>query len=225
MQKILVVDDQPEALLALRRALAYPGVAVLEARSGRSALEIHRREHVDLIFLDYAMPGLDGEQVSRLIRADPALRDVSIVMVSEDTREITRRRSLEAGANDFVPKPVPLVEIQLRIQRLVGVAARKNTKLLAQVEATNAAAFIGRIVNVSTSGLLLETDGDVDLGRHLALTFSVPGCETRVRAAAQVVRRATGQGSAKWGVRFTNLDEAGRRALRDYLGRPLARSY
>jgi two-component system, OmpR family, alkaline phosphatase synthesis response regulator PhoP len=225
VKKILIVDDMPEAIQSLRHALSRPGVTILEATSGRAALEVHRREHVDLIFLDSAMPGLDGEEVARRIRADPTLRDVSIVMLADDARETTRARAIGAGANDFLARPVRLSEIQARLDRLVGVAARKWTKLLAQVQADDGpASFIGRIVNLSTSGLLLETDGDVDLGRDLALTFSVPGSETRVKAAARVVRRLPGQGSAKWGLRFTSLDEAGRRALRNYVDRPTAHS-
>jgi CheY-like chemotaxis protein len=222
VKKILIVDDMPDGLRALRQALMRPGIAVLEAQSGRQALDLHRREHADLIFLDYAMPGLDGEEVARRIRADPALRDVSIVMVADDARETTRMRAIAAGANDFLSRPIQLAEIHTRIQRLVDVAARKPTKLLAQVEAPGGpVSFIGRIVNLSTSGLLLETDAEVDLGRDLALTFSLPGTETRVRAAARVVRRAPGTGSAKWGLRFTNVDEAGRRALREYVDRPV----
>jgi len=214
----------PDDLRALRQALVRPGLTVFEAQSGRQALDVHRRERVDLIFLDFAMPGLDGEEVARRIRADPALRDVSIVMVADDARDTTRARSLKAGANDFLSKPIPLSEIQARIQRLIDVAARKTTKLLAQVEAPGGpASFIGRIVNLSTSGLLLETDAEVDLGRELALTFSLPGSDSRVHAGARVVRKAPGQGSAKWGVRFTNVDEAGRRALKEYLDRPAPR--
>jgi CheY-like chemotaxis protein len=222
LKKILIVDDVPEGLRTLREALAWPGIAVFEASSGRQALDVHRHERVDLIFLDLAMPGLDGVEVTRHIRADPDLRDVSIVMVADDARETTRARALKAGANDFIARPIQLSDIQLRIQRLVAVAARKPTKLLAQVAAQGGpASFIGRIVNVSTSGLLLETDGEVDLGRDLAVTFSLPGIDTRVHAAARVVRRAPGQGAARWGLRFTNLDDAGRRALREYVDRPM----
>ena len=77
-------------------------------------------------------------------------------------------------------------------------------------------------MNLSATGLLLETDADVDLGRDLLVTFSVPGSHARVRAEARVMRRALDRGAAKWGVRFTSLDAAGRLALMEYVGRSAA---
>ena len=223
LKKILVVDDAPEERLALRQALARPGVTVLEAESGRVALDIHRREKVDLIFLDFAMPGLDGEELARRIRADAALRDVFIVMMSDDTRDGIRARALAAGANDVLPKRFNVMELHTRVQKLVQAATRKATQLLAQIEPPSGSAslgpFIGRIVNLSTTGLLLETDADVDLGRDLVVTFSVPGSRTTVRAQARVMRRVPGPGPPKWGLRFTSTDQVGRLALGEYVDR------
>ena len=84
--------------------------------------------------MDLQMPGMDGEQVTRTIRADRALRDVSILLFSDSPRPGLRERCLAAGANDFVPKPFKNAELMARVWSLVNVAARKQTALLAHVD-------------------------------------------------------------------------------------------
>ena len=71
---MLIVDDTPGGLDPLREILTQPQFTVIEATSGRQALEIHRKEQVDLIIMDLQMRGMDGEQVTRAIRGEKALR-------------------------------------------------------------------------------------------------------------------------------------------------------
>ena len=223
MKKILIVDDTPQGLAALRGIVERPLVTVLEANSGRVALQIHRLEHVDLIVLDLQMPGLSGDEVARTIRKDSVLRDVSILMFAEDGRAATRERCMAAGANDFLSKPFKPAELATRISQLLDVAARKDTQLLAQVEVRDGgpspAPFIGRILNLSSTGLLLEADVPLEVGCELELTFFIPGTRTQARAVARVVRRANRREPARWGLRFATLAESGRRALMEYVGR------
>src|SRR6266700_3298863 len=157
LKKILIVDDTPEGLVLLRGLVERPLVTVFEANSGRAALQAHRREHADLILLDLQMPGLSGDEVARTIRADSALRDVSILMFADDARAASRERCMAAGANDFLSKPFKPAELAAHISQLLDVAVRKNTQLLAQVEVRDGgpslAPFIGRILNLSSTGL------------------------------------------------------------------------
>jgi CheY-like chemotaxis protein len=223
VKKVLIVDDTPQGILALRQILTQPYIAVLEANSGRQALEIHRRECVDLIVMDLNMPGMDGEQATRAIRADGTLRHVSILLFSEHARPATRERCLAAGANDFLPKPFRGMELLMRVGQLLDVAPRRDTKLLAHVEVHQHGAladrFVARILNLSTSGMLLDADVPLELGREVVIKFFVPGSHAEVRVAAKVVRRAEGQGSVRWGVRFVKVDEATRRTLDAYVHR------
>ncbi|MBI5495526.1 MAG: response regulator [Deltaproteobacteria bacterium] len=220
MKKVLIVDDTRLGLAILREILERPSLQLLEATSGAEALEIHRREKADLIIMDLHMPGMEGDEVASVIRSDPSIRGVSIIMFSGSAREETRQRCLAAGANDFVAKPFQGGELMSRVLRHVDVAVRKAARLLAHVEVRGDGVapltFLGRTVNLSTSGLLLETDASLEVGRELLLTFFVPGTRTQLQARAEVVRKATGGGAARWGVRFITLDQAGRRALFDY---------
>jgi len=220
VKKVLIVDEALEGLLVLREMLKRPFITVLETSSGRQAIEIHRRENVDLIVMPLTMTGMDGEAVIHAIRANAAMRHVSILMFSDDARDATRERCLAAGANDFVPRPFHTVDVMTRVARLLDIANRKKTQLLAHVDVQGTPAidkFVGRIVNLSATGLLLEADAPLDIGREVSLTFFVPGTRTRAKAGAVVVRRVDGQSAPRWGVRFTTLDHVAREALRHYV--------
>jgi CheY-like chemotaxis protein len=221
-KKVLIVDDTPGGLAFLRDMVAQAPFTVFEAISGRQAVEIHRRERVHLIVMDLQMPGMDGEQVTRTIRADRTLRDVSILLVTENARPGLRERCLAAGANDFLVKPFKNTDLIARVSPLLTVAARKHTALLAHVEvADNGPAiepFVARVVNLSTSGLLLEATVPLSEGRLVCAKFFVPGAAAQISTTGKVARRANAGGAVRWGVRFTALDLAARRIIRDYVG-------
>lgn len=222
-KRVLIVDDSPGGLAHLRDILAQPHLTVVEASSGRQALDIHRREPVDLIVMDVQMSGLDGAQVTRTIRGDNTMRAVSILLFADNPRVGLRERCFTSGANDFIEKPFSSTELMSRVWPLVNVAPRKHTALLAHVivEDHNGPAiepFVARIVNLSTTGLLLEADVPLDEGRAVRVKFFVPGSTVQVTAAAAITRRTRIGGAIRWGVRFTTLDQTTRQILRDYVG-------
>jgi CheY-like chemotaxis protein len=221
-KKILIVDDTESGLALLRRIVTPEHFTMFEANSGRQALKIHRRERVDLIIMDLQMPGLDGEQVTRTIRAERARRTVSILLFADSSRPGLRERSLAAGADDFVSKPFKNADLLARVRSLMNVVVRKQTALLAHVKAEDAGPgvkpFVARILNVSTSGLLLEANVPLARGRRVRVKFFVPDSTTQISAMATVVRRSDAGGAVRCGVRFTALDASTRRVILDYVG-------
>ncbi|MGA2483956.1 MAG: response regulator transcription factor [Candidatus Acidiferrales bacterium] len=111
--KILVVDDEPQIRRVLRAALGGRGYVIFEARDGEQALEMLRKDVPDLVLLDINMPGLNGLEVCREIRA--AL-DVPILMLSVRNTEKDKVRALDAGADDYVVKPFGMEELLARIR-------------------------------------------------------------------------------------------------------------
>jgi len=104
--KILIVEDQADIRRLIRWSLEDTGHSLYEAPNGGLALDLARTLHPDLIFLDVMMPGgLDGIEVCRQLRADPAFEATLIVMLTADAAQSSKSRALAAGANVFLPKP------------------------------------------------------------------------------------------------------------------------
>src|SRR5262245_37897563 len=102
-RRILVVDDDPRNVKLLVDLLTAEGYDVISAASGEEALA---RERPDLMLLDVVMPGMSGYEVCRVVRADPRTAILPVVMVTAVDPAEERLRGLEAGADDFLSKPV-----------------------------------------------------------------------------------------------------------------------
>ncbi len=117
MQRILVVDDDPAVTSVLRRSLAYEGFAVATASSGAEALTLARTQAPDLVILDIMMPGLDGLEVLRRLRAaDP---QVPILMLTAKDAPTDQVQGLEQGADDYVVKPFTFEVLLARVRALL----------------------------------------------------------------------------------------------------------
>jgi len=112
---ILVVDDTPVNLQVITRTLNGTGHRVLAARDGRSALDIARRAHPDLMLLDVMMPDMDGFEVCRAIKADPATQDIGVIFLSALGDVSDKVSGLALGAVDYVTKPIQAEEVLARV--------------------------------------------------------------------------------------------------------------
>jgi two-component system response regulator MprA len=115
--RILVVDDDPNMRNLMRRGLTFAGYAVDLAADGEEALGIARDQSPDLVVLDLMLPGLDGMEVCRRLRAgDPEL---PILMLTAKGRVPDRIAGLDAGADDYVVKPFDFDELLARVRALL----------------------------------------------------------------------------------------------------------
>lgn len=116
MARILVVDDDPKITSLLKRGLAYEGFSVDVATDGFEALDVARETNPDLVILDVMMPGLDGVEVCRRMRATS---DVPIIMLTARDEIPDRVQGLEAGADDYLVKPFAFDELLARIKAML----------------------------------------------------------------------------------------------------------
>jgi len=117
--RVLVVDDVPPNVKLLEAKLTSEYFDVLTAFSGPEALDVISREHPDIILLDVMMPGMDGFEVCRRIKGDPATAHIPVVMVTALDQPSDRVAGLEAGADDFLTKPVQDLALFARVRSLV----------------------------------------------------------------------------------------------------------
>ncbi|MBX3531032.1 MAG: PleD family two-component system response regulator [Rhizobiaceae bacterium] len=117
--RILVVDDIPANVRLLEARLSAEYFNVLTASSGPEALEACMAGRVDVVLLDVMMPGMDGFEVCRRLKSDPATSHIPVVMVTALDQASDRVRGLDAGADDFLTKPVNDLQLVTRVKNLV----------------------------------------------------------------------------------------------------------
>jgi adenylate cyclase len=113
---VLVVDDEEQNRMLLRDWLDAHGYLTTEAENGEAALKSVAEAAPDVILLDVTMPGLDGFEVCRRLKADPKTALIPILMVTALSEREERLKGIEAGASDFLNKPVDLQDLLLRVR-------------------------------------------------------------------------------------------------------------
>jgi len=116
--RILVVDDEPDVVESVRLGfmLQWRDVDVLGAGEGEAALDLVEREHPDIVLLDVGLPGIDGYEVLRQIRA---FSDVPVVMLTARDDAMDKVKGLELGADDYVTKPFNHLELMARVKAVL----------------------------------------------------------------------------------------------------------
>ena len=145
--KILLVDDEPDALEILGFKLREAGFTPIFAKDGTRALAAARDERPDLIVLDLMLPEVDGLEVCKILRRDPLTSAIPILMLTARAAEMDRVLGLELGADDYVTKPFSPRELVIRIR-----------KLLARSQATE-----------EVSSHIKVGEIDIDVPRHVVL--------------------------------------------------------
>ncbi len=120
---VMVVDDDADTLAILSHHLKREGFAALEAGSGAACLRIVRENQVDVILLDLMMPGMDGFDVCRALKAHPATADIPIIMVTARDDIDARAEAMRLGVDDFLAKPVTRRQLVDTITAQLGMIA------------------------------------------------------------------------------------------------------
>ncbi len=119
LRSILIIDDEPDILRLLDYNLTKADYAVLTAKDGESGLAVARKHSPDAILLDVMMPGLDGLEVCKRLRADPSTSRIPIIILTAKAEEGDRVVGLELGADDYMTKPFGVRELLARVKALL----------------------------------------------------------------------------------------------------------
>jgi putative two-component system response regulator len=167
--RILVIDDKLETLLLLRELLASRGYEVISSAEPQEAIELVNSEKPDLILLDVIMPGISGYELCRELKSNPATRLIPVVMITGLSDRDDRVRGIEAGADDFLSKPLYPEELFARVKSLLKL--KEFTDELDNAEAVLVALALGIEARDPYTGNHCERLAcyAVDLGRHIGL--------------------------------------------------------
>ena len=167
---VLVVDDVPDNLAVLHDALDESGYTVLVATSGAAALQRAAQAVPDIVLLDAMMPGMDGFEVARQLKASSATSHIPIIFMTGLTETEHLVAALEAGGVDYVTKPIKPKEVLARMQVHLGTARRARHEARQAGQARNALDAFGYAsitVRASDGRLLWQTA----LARELLLKY------------------------------------------------------
>ncbi len=190
--RVLVVDDQPLNVKVLEAKLSSEYYEVISATDGASALAAMREEKPDIVLLDIMMPGMDGFEVCRQMKADPSLVHIPVIVITALSEARDRVRGLEAGADDFLTKPINENALFARLRSLLRIKLSldelrlrdQTSQQLGLTEDGDAAA------NESKARILLIEDlpGDAKLVREVLSceheVVHVTDTETALRTAS-----------------------------------------
>lgn len=120
-QLVIYVEDDPHNFILVKRVLeAKGGVEVRQATDGEEGLRLIGELHPDLVLVDIQLPGMDGLELTRRLKADAQTRDVPVVALTANVMRGERQRALQAGCVDFLAKPFNLGEFRKLVGELLG---------------------------------------------------------------------------------------------------------
>jgi phosphate regulon transcriptional regulator PhoB len=127
-KKVLVADDEADVLNLVCNNLKSAGFTPLRAEDGTSALEQAKAQIPSLIVLDLMLPGMSGLEVCKALKADPATKNIPILMLTAKAEEVDRILGFELGADDYMTKPFSPRELVLRVQSVLRRATPQTDK-------------------------------------------------------------------------------------------------
>jgi two-component system cell cycle response regulator len=161
--RVLIVDDIPTNVKLLEARLVAEYYDVVTASSGAQALDICQTQDIDIVLLDVMMPEMDGFEVCRRLKADPKNQHVPVLMITALDQTSDRVQGLEAGADDFLSKPVDDVQLLARVKSLVRLKSltdelRVRAQTSQQIAAEDALEAMNSISARDGSILIVDTD-------------------------------------------------------------------
>jgi two-component system cell cycle response regulator len=191
--RVLVVDDVVANVKLLEARLSAEYFEVIAATSGRQALEIAERGLCDIVLLDVLMPGMDGLEVCRRLKADPRTAHLPVIMVTALDQTADRIAGLDAGADDFLVKPIDEIALITRVKGLVRLKMLTDQLMMRATTSTgigldealdpkNISGLGGRVLVVEDSGASAERVRQA-LSPHYTVDEETDADEALFRAA------------------------------------------
>jgi DNA-binding response OmpR family regulator len=231
--RVVVADDEEDVRILLSRILAEVGYDVYAASEGTEALAVIRERRPDLVVLDLMMPGIDGWDVLRQLRATPSPPRVVVLTARDDPASFAR--AIREGATAYVVKPFRFPELLATVQRAMtqaapppgpaaGVERRRDPRkvVMAQVKILTrdrSPIALGEILDVSAGGMRIHLGARLDVGDRVSVALHLPGAGPAAPIDGVVLWNAEGHRGFAHGLRLTDLTPEAEAQLAILLGR------
>jgi DNA-binding response OmpR family regulator len=209
MKKILLINTSRFFLEEGKSVLDRKDFQVFMVSSTQEALMLHRKERVNLIVSELDMPEMGGDVLCSIIRGEPEIRTVSVILICQNTPADIARVS-RCGANSWITKPFSANTLLEQVEKLLAISTRRSYRVLLRAKIRGVkeeTLFFCTSENISVTGLLIETDRVLAKGDLISCSFYLPG-SPHIVAEGEVVRSERSPDlKYRCGIRFLNLSE------------------
>ena len=221
--RILLVDQSRGALLFQETILRRrQHEMVLTALSGTEGLQKARAEQPQLVVFGFDLFDMTAPEFCREIRSDPEMKTMSLLLVCERENAAHADLCLSAGCNDVIFRPLQREELDAKVAKLTAIPSRRQLRTITRIEVSlenNGRFILGRSVNISSNGMLLEVDRVLPGEGRVRIHFYLPGDPKPMQLNGEVLRAEFTGTMAKYGVRFVETDEAQRERIERFVQR------
>jgi two-component system, OmpR family, alkaline phosphatase synthesis response regulator PhoP len=224
--RILLVDHSRGAMLFQETILRRRGTSVMTALAGSEGLVKARAEQPHLIIIGFDLFDMTAPEFCRAIREDELTRSVSLLLVCERENAQHGDLCLAAGCNDVIFRPLQKHDLDAKVARLTTIPARRQLRTITKIEVSlekDGRFILGRSVNISANGMLLEVDRVLPGEGRVRLHFFLPGDARPLQLDGEVLRAEFAGAMAKYGVRFVDASDGDRERIEQFVHRLRAR--
>jgi len=224
--RILLVDHSRGALLFQETILRRRDMVIMTALAGTDGLEKARVEKPLLIIFGYDLFDMTAPEFCREIRSDEATRPISLLLVCDRTNNEHGDLCLSAGCNDVIFRPLHKPELDEKVERLTRIPVRRQLRTITKIEISlekNGQFLLGRSINISATGMLIEVDRMLPQDGPVRLHFYLPGDPRPLQILAHVLRAEFSGALSKYGLRFVDPSDADRERISRFVHRIRAR--
>ena len=209
VKKTILMADDADIVVNLGRALFNrEGCEVITATDGEDALKLAREKKPDIVLVDLQMPGKSGFEILTELKSDPDTRDIPVVVFSGSSRPEDEDKCMEAGAADYLTKPLRLEDLLRRTAKILGIPVRKHVRIPIQIEIfgiEDGEVFEGETRDISVGGLFIATSSALKVGSQLKLRFRLPYQTRDLEVMGTVVREVPPMPTRGYGIEFVDM--------------------
>lgn len=220
MKKILLVNSSRHFFNEGKSVLDRQDFQVLLAPTAMQALQIHRKEHVNLVVAELDMPEMGGDALCERIREEADVRAVSFILICQD-RPSDIERASRCGANVFLKTPFSAQTLLDHVEKLLAISVRRGYRVLLRAKVIGSkddSVFFCTSQNLSTTGMLIETDRTLNEKDLITCSFYLPGA-SHITAEGEVARaERTPEGKFNCGIRFIMLSREHHQEIEKFIG-------